>query len=196
MQGYDPPRFRLLGPPSDLAAAMPAQPPDTPTPLGPFEYRFAPSLASVRLARHVLANWLELHPRIDVDALDDLLIACSELVTNAVRHADGPSAAVVLRGSVDGDAVVLEVEDDGSGFAWPLAHGIEDVVVHEENGRGLFIVEALTDEIQVLATSGRTVVRCTKRGVLRDHPAEDDGELSARFRALSHPGDGNLRSVR
>ena len=175
---------------------MPPPPPDTPTPLGPFEYRFAPSLTAVRLARHVLANWLEVHPRIDVDALDDLLIACSELVTNAVRHADGPSAAVVLRGSVDGDAVVLEVEDDGSGFAWPPVHGIEDVIVHHENGRGLFIVEALTDEIQVLATSGRTVVRCTKRGVLRDHATRDDAGLSARFRAVSHPGDGNLRSVR
>jgi len=165
-------------------------------PLGPFEYRFAPTLTSVRLARHVFANWVELLPGVVVDAIDDLLIACSELVTNAVRHGDCTAATVILRGAVDGNNVVLEVEDSGDGFAWPVAHGIEDVVVHDENGRGLFIVEALTDEMQVLSSEGRTVVRCVKHDMLRQEETSEDPALSARFRAESHPGDANTARQR
>jgi len=171
---------------------MPAPLPDPAPPLGPFEYRFAPTLGSVRLARHVFANWVELLPGVAVDAIDDLLIACSELVTNAVRHGECAAATVSLRGAVDGDSVVLEVEDGGNGFAWPVAHAIEDVVVHDENGRGLFIVEALTDEMQVLSSEGRTIVRCVKRGMLRQPETSEDPALSARFRAESHPGDTNI----
>jgi serine/threonine-protein kinase RsbW len=170
---------------------MPAPLPEPDQPLGPFEYRFAPTLTSVRLARHVFANWVELLPGVVVDAIDDLLIACSELVTNAVRHGDGTSATVVLRGAVDGNAVILEVENGGDGFVWPVTHGIEDVVVHEENGRGLFIVEALTDEMQVMTSEGRTVVRCVKHAMLRQQETSEDPALSARFRAESHPGDAN-----
>lgn len=168
---------------------MPAPLPQPDQHLGPFEYRFAPSLDAVRLARHVLANWLELLPGVAVDAIDDLLIACSELVTNAVRHAECGTAAIIMRGSIHGDGVVLEVEDGGDGFVWPVAHGIEDVVVHDENGRGLFIVEALTDDIQVLATEGRTIVRCTKDRMLRRPETSEDPSLSARFRATSPARD-------
>lgn len=164
------------------------------TALGPITYTFSPTLPAIRLARHVLANWLELLPGVDIDGIDDLLIAGSELVTNAVRHAGGPPAVVTLRARTEGDAVVVEVEDGGDGFAWPVAHAMVDVVVHEENGRGLFIVEALTDDVEVSAGRGRTTVRCTKRGMLRHPPTSDDPELSARFRAESHPGDTNLTS--
>lgn len=175
-----------------LGQPMLVPPPAHDPPLGPFEYRFAPTLPSVRLARHVLANWVELLPGVAVDAIDDLLIACSELVTNAVRHAQCASASVIVRGAVDRDRVVLEVEDGGDGFDWPVAHDIHDVVVHDENGRGLFIVEALTDEMQVLATEGRTIVRCVKHAVLRQREMSEDPALSARFRAESHPGDRNV----
>jgi anti-sigma regulatory factor (Ser/Thr protein kinase) len=172
----------------------PAFPPHLPSDdVGPIEYRFGPSLLAIRLARHVLGNWLELLPGVDVDGIDDLLVACSELVTTAIRHATGANDQVSLRVPAVGDSVVLEVEDDGDGFAWPVAHGMADVVTDDENGRGLFIVEALTDELEVVASRGRTVVRCVKRGMLHHAPSGDDAgdALSARFRAESHPADSN-----
>ena len=101
---------------------------------------------------------------------------------------------MTLRARTDGDGVVVEVEDDGDGFAWPVDHVMADLVVHNENGRGLFIVEALTDDLEVCAARGRAVVRCTKRDMLRHPPTSDDPGLSARFRAESHPGDTNLAS--
>lgn len=162
-----------------------------PPSLGPIEYRFAPSLPAIRLARHVLANWLELQPGVDVDAIDDLLVACSELVTNAVRHATGANAEVCLRVLAAGDAIVLEIEDDGDGFAWPVGRVMADVLADDEHGRGLFIVESLTDDLEVVTSRGRTIVRCRKRAMLHQRTTSADPELNARFRAESHPADSN-----
>ena len=163
-------------------------PSPTPSPVhpGPFEYRFAPTSANIRLARHVLANWLEALPDADVDAIDDLLVVCSELVTNAIVHTDdaGPQTTIRLRADTDGDSVVLEVEDPGSGFAWPVAHVMGDVLDSEEHGRGLFIVEALTDRLGVVPRDDRgTTVRCVKFGVLHHSATSRQPDLSARFRA-------------
>lgn len=150
---------------------------------GPFEHRFTPSLPAIRLARHVLANWLAVHPGVDADAIDDLLVVCSELSTNAISHASGADGSVALRVRRDGDALVLEMEDDGRGFAWPVAHVMEDVLDDEEHGRGLFIVEALTDHLEVVPVDGGTVVRCVKQAVFGQEDESSAPGLSARFRA-------------
>ena len=178
----------------EIPERMPAPPLHQPLDPGPFEYRFAPSVTNIRLSRHVLANWLEVLPGVDVDAIDDLLVVCSELVTNAVLHTPGVPDAICLRAHADGDSIVLEVEDQGRGFVWPVAHVMSDVHDHEEHGRGLFIVEALTDRLGVVKTDAeRTVVRCIKFGVLHHRPTSRQPELSARFRAESHPHEHSAR---
>jgi len=153
----------------------------TQTALGPFEYRFTPSLSFIRLARHALAGWLQAQPEIDVDGADDLLIACSELCTNAIESA-GPTGSVAMRACVDGDAVMLEVEDDGDGgdTEWRTApHNQRDL--HAEHGRGLFIVDRLTDSLDIEVGGGRTIVGCRKAGML-SHPGDtSDAGWSARF---------------
>ena len=153
-----------------MHAPLPRQPREP----GPFEYRFTPSFSNIRLARQVLAHWLEALPGVDRDALDDLLIVCSELVTNAVVHADDvdrSTSTIALRGETQGDSVVLEVEDRGRGFTWPVAHVMTDVLDCEEHGRGLFIVEALTDRLGVVQRDDHgTVVRCVRFGVLGREP--------------------------
>ena len=144
----------------------------TPPP-GPFEYRFAPSLSTIRLARHVLADWLELQPGVDTVALEDLLVVCSELVTNAIRHGEGDDrvASVAVRAKVvDEDSVQLEVEDAGHGFSWPSGRGLGDLGAADERGRGLLIVEALTDDHGVSTDDARNIVRCVKHGVMRAAP--------------------------
>ena len=171
---------------SNDPAGMPAPAPRQAQEPGPFEYRFAPSFSNIRLARHVLANWLELQPGADVDAIDDLLVACSELVTNAIVHLAErePSSTISLRADVDGDNVVLEVEDPGGGFTWPVSHEMRDVLDSDEHGRGLFIVEALTDRLGVVRSGAAgTIVRCVKFGVLHHAPTSREPGLSARFRA-------------
>jgi serine phosphatase RsbU (regulator of sigma subunit)/anti-sigma regulatory factor (Ser/Thr protein kinase) len=131
--------------------------------LGAFEYRFSPSLATVPLARHLLGDWME-HLALDEVERADLLLVASELCSNAVRHASGKPGALAMRAWADGDALVVEVEDDGPGME--LSHRLEDPDLEAETGRGMYVVRALTDDLTVRRVDDRTVVRAVRRAVL------------------------------
>lgn len=133
--------------------------------LAPFEYRFSPQLANVTLVRHFLADWLHLLGVGGVER-DDLLLVASELCANAVRAASGRPGALALRAIPIDDAVAIEVEDDGGGLDWPAVAADELPDPESEQGRGLFLVHALTDEVQVRRDAGATTVRAVKRAVL------------------------------
>jgi serine phosphatase RsbU (regulator of sigma subunit)/anti-sigma regulatory factor (Ser/Thr protein kinase) len=136
---------------------------DSAPPLGAFEYRFSPSLATVPLARHLLGDWLE-HMDLDDSERDDLLLVASELCSNAVRHASGRPGALAMRAWADGDALVVEVEDDGAGME--LSQRLEDPDLDAETGRGIYVVRALTDSLTVRRVEERTLVRAVRRAVL------------------------------
>jgi serine phosphatase RsbU (regulator of sigma subunit)/anti-sigma regulatory factor (Ser/Thr protein kinase) len=142
------------------------QPPDERDrpPLAPFEYRFSPTTATVPLARHLFSDWLE-HQPVDDTETSDLLLVASELCANAVRHASGQPASVALRAWADGDALVIEVEDDGEGFELEPYRNDEQPDPDASRGRGLYVVEALSDELSVTRTEGRTVARALRRAV-------------------------------
>ncbi|HEX7166533.1 MAG TPA: ATP-binding protein [Acidimicrobiales bacterium] len=135
---------------------------------GPIEFRFTPtSPVSVRLARRVVANWLEAHPSVDGDGFDELLVAVSELCTNAATHASGDVGSVAIRVRFENAAVILEVEDDGPGFDPDEVIDLTRIESYDEHGRGLFIVKSLVDEMTVDHVHGRTVVACSKDGIIR-----------------------------
>ena len=139
-------------------------PPSSGHTLGPFAHRFHPNEAVVPLARHLLADWLEHQPVAPAD-VEDLPLVVSELCTNAVRAA---RTEVILRAWAEGDALVIEVEDDG-GRPVPLApSGLEPEVpaLADEHGRGLFLAESLTDDLSVRVEGGRTIVKAVRRAVL------------------------------
>jgi serine phosphatase RsbU (regulator of sigma subunit)/anti-sigma regulatory factor (Ser/Thr protein kinase) len=132
--------------------------------LGPFEHRFTPSPAAVTLARHLLGDWLIRLP-VEGPAAEDILLIASELSSNAMRHASGEAGSVALRASASGTDVVLEVEDDGGGVELPdELDAIPDL--DAERGRGLFLVDALSDEVSSESWAGHTVVRAVKRAVI------------------------------
>ncbi|MDQ6929021.1 MAG: ATP-binding protein, partial [Actinomycetota bacterium] len=140
--------------------------PDTGPVLAPFEYRFSPTAATVPLARHLFADWLE-HLAVDEVERSDLILVASELCANALRHSTGTPGALALRSWADGDAVIIEVEDDGVGFELGEHYDDEIPDLYAERGRGLYVVEALTDEISVSRNDDeRTVVRAVRRAVL------------------------------
>lgn len=138
--------------------------------IGPFEYRFAASPKAVRLARQVLALWLREQP-VAPDRVHDLLVACSELCANALRH--GATDRVVLGAKVEGDGVLLEVHDDGRGFTLSAVN--DDPDLSAESGRGLHLVAKLTDQLEVRCEDGLTVVRAYK-GALLDLRDSDQSE--------------------
>jgi anti-sigma regulatory factor (Ser/Thr protein kinase) len=100
-----------------------------------------------------------------MSALDDLLVTVSELVTNAVRAASGEPGGVSLRAWDEEDRLVLEVEDDGGGFIGDLPDEVHLPDLDATGGRGLFLVRALADEIDVLPGANGTIVRATRRGI-------------------------------
>ncbi len=134
-------------------------------PLGAFEYRFSPSPATIPLGRHLLADWLG-HLAVDEDERADLLLMASELCSNGIRHASGAPGGLALRAWAEGASVVVEVEDDGAGFEVAERYDDEMPDVEAEQGRGLFVVEALADEMTVRRADDRTYVRIVRRAVL------------------------------
>jgi anti-sigma regulatory factor (Ser/Thr protein kinase) len=143
--------------------------------LGALEHRFSPTLAAVPVARNLFAEWLRLQPLDSADH-DDLTVVVSELCTNAVRMATGEPGGVVLRAWPDGDALIIEVTDDGPSFEGPIPRHDDIPSIDQIAGRGLFIVQAMVDELGVRRVPEGTVVRCVKRCLFpeRTEPGGDD----------------------
>ena len=135
--------------------------------LGPFRHRLARSDASVTLSRRLLEDWLRAVP-VEPAAVDDLLLAASELCANAVKQAEWRDFGAELRAAHEDDDVVIEVEDDGSGLVLPYVE-YQPPPADSERGRGLWLVQTLMDEVTVNASTGRTVVTARKRAVAA-HP--------------------------
>ena len=75
----------------------------------------------------------------DSSRLDDAALVLSELVGNAVRHAEGPSLQVRLRRT--GDVLRIAVHDRSASPPLPRETSWED-----ESGRGMMIIEALSTQ--------------------------------------------------
>jgi anti-sigma regulatory factor (Ser/Thr protein kinase) len=93
----------------------------------------------------------------EVDPL--VVLAVSELVTNAIVHGDGPVGLTV---GADDDQVRIEVSDDGDGDPALRARRPH---AEDPGGWGLQFVDRAADEWGVRHEDGRTVVwlvrRCT-----------------------------------
>ncbi|MFJ3779781.1 ATP-binding protein [Streptomyces sp. NPDC090075] len=87
-----------------------------------------------RRVRHHLRTW-SLHS----NCHDSALLVVSELFTNAVLHSDGHTVSCVL--AVNEGQLFVQVEDDGTGRTPPDPRRAP---VHDEGGRGLTLVEALS----------------------------------------------------
>jgi anti-sigma regulatory factor (Ser/Thr protein kinase) len=94
----------------------------------------APATART-FVRAQLVEWLG--PAVDGKFTDDLLLATSELVTNAVLHGAGP---IEVRLRLDYDDAEVTVTDAGGGQP-QLRTGAPD-----DQGRGLTMVDALADD--------------------------------------------------
>jgi anti-sigma regulatory factor (Ser/Thr protein kinase) len=82
-----------------------------------------------------------LSSRVDTEALGELRLMVSELVTNAVRHGRSRRGLLELSVAMDERTVRLEVSDGGAGFIPPgRVPGLG-----EAGGWGLVLVDRLAD---------------------------------------------------
>jgi len=94
---------------------------------------------SVAHARSEVRRWLgDDHP-----AIDDLVLAASELMTNALRHSDArPYDLIRLTVTATEEMVCVEVRDPGSLFSGPYVRQEPEA----EDGRGLLIVREISQD--------------------------------------------------
>jgi anti-sigma regulatory factor (Ser/Thr protein kinase) len=105
--------------------------------------RFGPSKESISAARSFVTRIISDAP---VEARESVAVMVSELATNALVHAASGFDVVVDR---SGQAVMVAVTDWGGG-----APELRSPKSTEPHGRGLRIVEALSDEWGTVSTSG------------------------------------------
>lgn len=117
------------------------------------------------LARLVITGAANVEPSFSDDRLEDLRIAVSEAVTNAIEAhvSSGAEERVVLRCDLAEDRIEVEVIDRGSGFdpeTAPTAPAPEDPdrLLHE-SGLGIPLMRQLVDETEFRASPTGTVVR-------------------------------------
>ncbi len=99
------------------------------------------TLARMRKLVTAYANWLRR------EQVEDLVLAVNELATNSILHASGRG---VLRMWREGDTVVCEVSDSGTGFP-PSFTGL--------SGFGIVMVNLLCDLVRTHTSHSGTTVR-------------------------------------
>ncbi len=149
----------------------------------PLRFHRANQAESVGDVRRVMRRWL-----VDAGATEDetmeILVAASEAHTNAVHHAyEGRNGMVEVEvGSVDGD-VVITVRDRGHWRPPRLAP-------RDDGGRGLPLMNALMDAVEIHAGQRGTEVRLRRRliGAATTPPSVDtDADADA---PAAPDGDG------
>ena len=141
--------------------------------------------ASVPLARRLLLSAMEA-AGVDADVSYDLSVALTEACANAVEHGgDERTGAYRVTAYIQGDNCRIEVTDSGPGFRaddrvlsdaplpFPVPAG---PAAAEEQGRGLFLIEALADHVRFRNRPGSGAV------------VTFDKELKWRDDALVHAG--------
>lgn len=107
----------------------------------PVEIAFVREVSRVEHARRIGAAWLRNMCRMPAADVDSAEVVISELATNAVVHGRGSTVGLLLRQT--DDHVRLEINDHcPSAVPRPRRAGTD-----EENGRGLWLVDALIDEL-------------------------------------------------
>jgi len=124
---------------------------------GVHELTAASDPAMIATLRHRVADIARQSGATD-GIVDDLELAASELATNVVQHTDADTIRMVLR--CEPSEWVLVV-DDAEGLLELDPDTVPDPT--SLTGRGLFIVQAIMDDVRIVGEGPRRRVRCAKR---------------------------------
>lgn len=119
-------------------------------------------MADLSSARREFADWLHALG-VDHETTDDLLVVMSELGANAVRESPADGRPPTVEATLDEAGVHVEVANEVDVEAERRAHDrwdLEDPL--RTGGRGLLVVSALMDDVDVAVDGRRLHVRCTR----------------------------------
>lgn len=126
-------------------------------------------LEAVEPARNLVRRALR-HRGWDEDEIEGVVLAFSEALTNAIDHGSSPGSAVAVEVVARRERASIRVRDRGRrGEACPTAAPLVPPPVSSDHGRGLTIMAALSDRLEIVRTRRGTEVRLafTRRGTLR-----------------------------
>lgn len=105
--------------------------------------------ATVCVARHVCRDALEALQVVD-DSIAAIEVAVSEACTNVLKHAEGTGRDYEVAVQIDDRACSISVTDTGIGFDYSAFQGVkgDSLSLTQEGGRGLFLLQAMVDQIQ------------------------------------------------
>ena len=118
---------------------------------GEYTHTFSSSIENLETVEKItstIAEELNFHN----SAMDDLSIAITELFNNAIHHGNknDPHKKIKVRYLVSSSQLKISVKDQGGGFS---PDEIKDPLAPEnilaENGRGLYLVKNLMDNVEV-----------------------------------------------
>jgi serine/threonine-protein kinase RsbW len=109
---------------------------------------------------------------VNEESVDDILLAATEACTNVVLHAGESAPAYSVAATVDRAGCRVEVTDDGHGYVPEVAgqgwsarlarvrratadRGAVDIASLPESGRGLAIMRACVDGVELRTAPGR-----------------------------------------
>ncbi len=123
-----------------------------------FTQQIAASHRELSDARPALVDWLrDGDVRIGDTLADDIVVIVTELAANVIDHTSSPWVRVDV--STDADRVTVEVTHVGPAESIPPVHAWGRDV-EGRRGRGLRMVRALADTVEVLGDDERAAVRC------------------------------------
>jgi anti-sigma regulatory factor (Ser/Thr protein kinase) len=103
--------------------------------------------------REELRVWLG-RQDVPIAHVEEIILACSEATANAMEHAYGAREGPVrIRAARDGSEVVVRVSDSGN---WRPPR-------ENERGRGLGVIDAMMDNVEILKRPEGTEVRMVRR---------------------------------
>lgn len=134
------------------------------------DHRFHMDLGSrfenIELVQVVLKNTLD-ELGVEEDARDSIDLAVREAVANAIKHgnAQDPSKQVHVDLLLEGDELVIRIEDEGPGFdPSAIRDPLDPENILRPNGRGILFMRKFMDDVEYsLRPGGGTVVTLRKR---------------------------------
>ena len=95
-----------------------------------------------------------------MDDIEDLKVAVSEACTNAIKHSSDDRFTIIYTMIENG--LTIEIIDNGNGYDTSSINE-PDIENLKESGMGLFIIEALMDEVSIESQEGKgTSIKVTK----------------------------------
>ena len=116
---------------------------------GRFSSRVRPEPSELGGLRHRIGSWLREH-HLEEEEVASVVLAVNEAVANAIEHGGRGSVDVLVDATMDEGALTIEIRDQGRWQNRPS---------EPDRGRGLLLMQALMDEVDVERSSSGTLVR-------------------------------------